>query len=150
MDCHVKVASARKGNLAKNLAAVCDSMLLLRSVVGEKNVCAALEDCNACNSDEKSFRGTVVPHISQYTDQNVHALPLPPQGARTVLDNSTNNFEKGATDTFLLKKHAQMGELTKLRIGHDNKGFAPGAGRLAAPREPFLLCCLQRLSAVEI
>lgn len=48
------------------------------------------------------------------------------QGPRTVLDNSSNNFERGAVDTFLLKKHINLGQLTAVRIGHDNKGLAPG------------------------
>ncbi len=30
-------------------------------------------------------------------------------------------------DTFLLKKHKNLGELVKVKIGHDNSGMGPGA-----------------------
>jgi hypothetical protein len=29
-------------------------------------------------------------------------------------------------DTFLLRKHKNLGELLRLKIGHDNKGAGPG------------------------
>eukprot|EP00775_Hariotina_reticulata_P001782 gene1782-2116_t len=48
------------------------------------------------------------------------------QGPRLLLDTSANNFERGAVDTFLLKKQRCLGRLTAIRIGHDNKGFGPG------------------------
>jgi hypothetical protein len=32
----------------------------------------------------------------------------------------------GAVDSFLLKKQRQLGKLTAVRIGHDNKGLASG------------------------
>lgn len=32
-----------------------------------------------------------------------------------------------AVDSFLLKKQKYLGKLTAVRIGHDNKGLAPGA-----------------------
>ncbi|GLC44364.1 hypothetical protein PLESTF_000049800 [Pleodorina starrii] len=47
-------------------------------------------------------------------------------GKRVTLDNSTNNFERAAVDKFLLKKYRNCGNLTKIRIGHDNAGMAPG------------------------
>jgi hypothetical protein len=30
-------------------------------------------------------------------------------------------------DTFLLKKHKSLGELTRIKIGHDNSGACSGA-----------------------
>uniref|UniRef100_A0A383W527 PLAT domain-containing protein n=1 Tax=Tetradesmus obliquus TaxID=3088 RepID=A0A383W527_TETOB len=48
------------------------------------------------------------------------------QSPRLPLDNSSNNFERGAVDSFLLKKQRCLGKLTAVRIGHDNKGMAPG------------------------
>ncbi|GFR41097.1 hypothetical protein Agub_g1741 [Astrephomene gubernaculifera] len=47
-------------------------------------------------------------------------------GKRVTLDNSTNNFERAAVDKFMLKKYRNCGNLTKIRIGHDNAGMAPG------------------------
>jgi hypothetical protein len=32
----------------------------------------------------------------------------------------------GTVDSFLLKKQRQLGKLTAVRIGHDNKGLASG------------------------
>jgi hypothetical protein len=58
-------------------------------------------------------------------------LPCPPhtclQGPRHVLDNSRNNFERGAVDTFLLLKQRSLGPLKAVRVGHNNHGAAPGA-----------------------
>lgn len=48
------------------------------------------------------------------------------QGPRLLLDNSANNFERAAVDSFLLKKHKKLGRLTAIRIGHDNKGMCAG------------------------
>ncbi|KAF6256823.1 hypothetical protein COO60DRAFT_1640423 [Scenedesmus sp. NREL 46B-D3] len=48
------------------------------------------------------------------------------QSPRLPLDNSSNNFERGAVDSFLLKKQRQLGKLTAVHIGHDNKGMAAG------------------------
>jgi hypothetical protein len=39
-------------------------------------------------------------------------------------------------DTFLLKKQKILGELVKVKVGHDNSGMGPGA----------LLNCLQHLA----
>ncbi|KAG2499991.1 hypothetical protein HYH03_002273 [Edaphochlamys debaryana] len=47
-------------------------------------------------------------------------------GKRVTLDNSTNNFERAAVDKFLLKKYRNCGNLTRIKIGHDNGGMAPG------------------------
>ncbi|PNH12713.1 Lipoxygenase y domain-containing protein 1 [Tetrabaena socialis] len=47
-------------------------------------------------------------------------------GKRVTLDNSTNNFERAQVDKFLLKRYRNCGNLTKIRIGHDNAGMAPG------------------------
>jgi hypothetical protein len=38
----------------------------------------------------------------------------------------------GAVDSFLLKKQRQLGKLTAVRIGHDNKGLASGGTAAAA------------------
>merc|ERR1712063_72207 len=42
-----------------------------------------------------------------------------------TLDNSSNNFERGATDVFGIQA-VDLGALTKIRIGHDNSGFFAG------------------------
>eukprot|EP01048_Picozoa_sp_COSAG05_P003976 COSAG05_NODE_197_length_14521_cov_113.902995_1_plen_1885_part_00 len=41
---------------------------------------------------------------------------------KTKLENSKDNFEKGKTDVFKLKL-ADVGDLQKIRIGHDSKGL---------------------------
>ncbi|KAG2450199.1 hypothetical protein HYH02_000301 [Chlamydomonas schloesseri] len=47
-------------------------------------------------------------------------------GKRITLDNSTNNFERAQVDKFLLKKYRNCWNLTKIKIGHDSAGMAPG------------------------
>jgi hypothetical protein len=37
------------------------------------------------------------------------------------LDNDPKNFQKGRTDIFTIET-AELGEITKVRIGHDSKG----------------------------
>eukprot|EP01091_Cochliopodium_minus_P006324 TRINITY_DN1620_c0_g1_i4.p1 TRINITY_DN1620_c0_g1~~TRINITY_DN1620_c0_g1_i4.p1 ORF type:complete len:245 (+),score=98.47 TRINITY_DN1620_c0_g1_i4:542-1276(+) len=41
------------------------------------------------------------------------------------LDNSDNNFERNKRDEFMVKS-IDLGELKKIRIGHDNSGIGPG------------------------
>uniref|UniRef100_A0A6B2KWS8 PLAT domain-containing protein n=1 Tax=Arcella intermedia TaxID=1963864 RepID=A0A6B2KWS8_9EUKA len=62
------------------------------------------------------------------TDANVFIEVFGKKGKsrKQVLDNSENNFEKGKTDVFVLKGGNDLGELTKIHIGHDNSGFGPG------------------------
>jgi hypothetical protein len=45
----------------------------------------------------------------------------------------------GAVDSFLLKKQRQLGKLTAVHIGHDNKGMAPGgaAAGVAVARQLY-------------
>jgi hypothetical protein len=53
-------------------------------------------------------------------------LGLQVEGERQLLDSSRNNFERAATDVFLLKKKRRLGRLVGARIGHDSSGLAPG------------------------
>jgi hypothetical protein len=41
------------------------------------------------------------------------------------LENADKNFQRGGSDTFGLEC-VDLGEITKIRIGHDNSGFTPG------------------------
>ena len=41
------------------------------------------------------------------------------------LDNAADNFERGRIDIFGLDS-MELGELKKIRIGHDGKGFGAG------------------------
>lgn len=41
---------------------------------------------------------------------------------RRKLNNSENNFERAHVDTFLIK-NAELGKLTRIRIGHDDSGL---------------------------
>ena len=74
--------------------------------------------------------------------------PAQVEGAPTALDTSRNNFEKGATDVFLLKKHRRLGALTKLKIGHDGRGLAAGVLLFFCPENGALWgaahCCASR------
>lgn len=42
---------------------------------------------------------------------------------KMTLDNSANNFERNRADTFLLKKAKNVGEVTGITVGHDNRGL---------------------------
>ena len=42
------------------------------------------------------------------------------------LDNSKNNFERDMEDIFNLMKQKSLGELTQIKIGHNNGGIGPG------------------------
>ena len=42
-----------------------------------------------------------------------------------VLENASNNFERGQTDIFGFEA-VDLGTITSIRIGHDNSGFGPG------------------------
>ena len=66
------------------------------------------------------------------TDANVSAVIHGTKGATALLplENSANNFEKGARDEFVVET-ADVGPLNKLQIGHDNKcvvGAMPSCG----------------------
>ncbi len=53
-----------------------------------------------------------------------------------------NNFKRGQTDYFGIET-VDLGELKKIRIGHDNKGFTPGEP-ICCPRYICNMCiCLQ-------
>ena len=41
------------------------------------------------------------------------------------LESSGNNFERGRTDVFSLEA-VELGEITKLKIGHDGSGVGSG------------------------
>lgn len=41
-----------------------------------------------------------------------------------MLENSKNNFEKGQVDEFVVET-IDIGTITKMTIGHDNKGLGP-------------------------
>ena len=43
---------------------------------------------------------------------------------KRILENSPNNFERGATDTFTIDT-VDLGDIAKVTIGHDNSGFGP-------------------------
>lgn len=49
----------------------------------------------------------------------------PPPPGRLKLENSKNNFERGARDEFTLPAK-NVGEIQTLAIGHDNAGLGPG------------------------
>jgi len=58
------------------------------------------------------------------TDANVFMTAYGTQGdsGKQKLDNAQDNFERNKTDIFTFEC-PELGELTKIRIGHDNKGF---------------------------
>jgi len=62
------------------------------------------------------------------TDANVFIEVYGTKGKsrKQLLDNAENNFERKQTDVFSLKCATDLGEPTKIRIGHDNSGFGPG------------------------
>lgn len=63
------------------------------------------------------------------------------------LENAKDNFQKGKLDKFLLPPMADLGEIMKIRIGHDNSGSAAGwlldfvEARCAAPSFRMLASC---------
>jgi len=61
------------------------------------------------------------------TDANVFIQVYGEKGnsRKMLLDNNSNNFERGQTDNFSLQC-GDLGSLQKIRIGHDNSGFGPG------------------------
>ena len=62
------------------------------------------------------------------TDANVFIEIFGEEDRKTKsikLDNSDNNFERSKRDVFLVKS-IDLGELKKIRIGHDNSGIGPG------------------------
>jgi hypothetical protein len=61
------------------------------------------------------------------TDANVFAQLFGKNGesGERRLESSGNNFERGHTDKFTIEA-VDLGELTKLRIGHDGTGFGSG------------------------
>ncbi|XP_076463551.1 lipoxygenase homology domain-containing protein 1-like [Babylonia areolata] len=61
------------------------------------------------------------------TDANVYIIFMGSSGKSTkmFMDDSSNNFERGMTESFKLKA-MDVGHLTSIVIGHDNSG--PGAG----------------------
>lgn len=58
------------------------------------------------------------------TDANVFMTAYGNQGdsGKNKLDNAQDNFERNKTDIFTFE-WPELGELSKIRIGHDNKGF---------------------------
>lgn len=56
------------------------------------------------------------------TDANVSCVLHGALGSSPLLplENSANNFERGARDEFVMES-SDVGTLSKLRIGHDNK-----------------------------
>jgi hypothetical protein len=61
------------------------------------------------------------------TDANIHLTMVGEDGSSTEfpLTNGRGKFERDAHDEFTLEA-AELGELTKVRIGHDNNGFMAG------------------------
>lgn len=62
------------------------------------------------------------------TDANVSIKLAGTNGKETGLqrlENSKNNFERGAEDVFFLEL-PDLEELAYIEVGHDNSGFAPG------------------------
>ena len=67
------------------------------------------------------------------TDANVYAYLCGERepgkeiwGPMQKLDDTKNNFERNMADSFLLVKHKNLGQLTRMKIGHDNSGPGPG------------------------
>uniref|UniRef100_A0A7S3VHN2 PLAT domain-containing protein n=1 Tax=Dunaliella tertiolecta TaxID=3047 RepID=A0A7S3VHN2_DUNTE len=88
----------------------------------------------AASSDITSYRVTVMTSDIKGagTDANVSISLCGERDGKEVwgpsqkLDGSKNNFERSQVDTFLLKKQKSLGELKKIKIGHDNHGAGPG------------------------
>jgi len=61
------------------------------------------------------------------TSANVHCELFGKLGGsgRAKLENSKDNFQRGRTDIFTVECR-ELGELTRMTIGHDNKGSGPG------------------------
>lgn len=80
-----------------------------------------------------TYRVTVVTGTAAWagTDANVYITMYGNiNGRKThsgerLLDNHANNFELGKTDVFNLETR-DIGELTQVRIRHDNLGVGPG------------------------
>jgi PLAT/LH2 domain len=73
------------------------------------------------------YTGNLSPGAFAGTDANVYITLY---GSRRssdelMLDNAANNFEQGAVDTFALHL-AELGDLRKVKIRHDNSGLGPG------------------------
>jgi hypothetical protein len=64
------------------------------------------------------------------TDANVKMTLIgkcdgsPTSSGERILNNGRGKFERGSRDTFSVEA-ADLGEITKVRIGHDNKGEIP-------------------------
>ncbi|KAF5837533.1 hypothetical protein DUNSADRAFT_4226 [Dunaliella salina] len=88
----------------------------------------------APSSDITSYRVTAMTSDIKGagTDANVFISLCGEQDGKEVwgpsqrLEGSKNNFERSQVDTFLLKKQKSLGELKKIKIGHDNHGAGPG------------------------
>jgi hypothetical protein len=61
------------------------------------------------------------------TDANVYITIYGDNGdsGKNILDGPGNNFERNKTDTFGIEA-VDLGNVQKIRIGHDNTGFGPG------------------------
>ena len=62
------------------------------------------------------------------TDANVYITLFGENGNsdERELDNPENNFEKGRADTFSITTGKDLGNITDIRIRHDNSGNKPG------------------------
>ncbi|MEW5309958.1 MAG: hypothetical protein WDW38_001797 [Sanguina aurantia] len=60
------------------------------------------------------------------TDANVSAMLMGDKANSSILqlNNSSNNFERGQRDEFIVES-VDVGQFLKLQIGHDNKGLGP-------------------------
>jgi len=65
--------------------------------------------------------------VTPGTDANVQIVLFGTNGDSgvRVLDGPGNLFDRKQTDTFGFKT-VDLGEIKKIRIGHDNSGFGPG------------------------
>lgn len=90
------------------------------------------------------------------TSANVHCELFGKLGSsgRTKLENHKDNFQRGRTDIFVVECR-DLGEITHMTIGHDNKGSGPGwhvgAVKLEAPTLGLIYpgSCDQWLAADE-
>ncbi|MCB0873762.1 MAG: hypothetical protein H6531_08950 [Actinobacteria bacterium] len=73
------------------------------------------------------YTGNLSPGAFAGTDANVYITLYGRERSsdELMLDNAANNFEQGAVDTFALHL-AELGDLQRVRIRHDNKNPFPG------------------------
>jgi hypothetical protein len=73
------------------------------------------------------YTGNLSPGAFAGTDANVYMTLYGAKASsdEVMFDNAGNRFEQGAVDTFALHL-AELGDIQKIKIRHDNKFLAPG------------------------